>query len=72
MIKKCVFLCCRIVNYTSGMSQAEVTDSIDKALQVWANVTPLKFTKIPAGDADIMISFVRGGEFKSTRQNYQR
>ncbi|KAM4726212.1 collagenase 3-like [Anableps anableps] len=49
----------RIVNYTPDMSQAEVDDSIRRALQVWAKVTPLTFTKINSGTADIMISFGR-------------
>ncbi|XP_029029000.1 collagenase 3-like [Betta splendens] len=49
----------RIVNYTPDMSNAEVDDSIDKALQVWSRVTPLRFTKIRSGTADIMISFGR-------------
>ncbi|KAI5624506.1 matrix metalloproteinase 13a precursor, partial [Silurus asotus] len=48
----------RILNYTPDMSEAEVDASIEKALQVWANVTPLKFTRIYSGVADIMISFV--------------
>uniref|UniRef100_A0AAQ6IES2 Peptidase M10 metallopeptidase domain-containing protein n=1 Tax=Anabas testudineus TaxID=64144 RepID=A0AAQ6IES2_ANATE len=52
----------RIVNYTPDMSRAEVDDSIDKALQVWAKVTPLRFTKIYSGTADIMISFGRRGD----------
>ncbi|XP_076017466.1 collagenase 3-like [Genypterus blacodes] len=49
----------RIENYTPDMSQAEVDDSIAKALQVWAKVTPLRFTRIYSGTADIMISFGR-------------
>ncbi|XP_043085303.1 collagenase 3-like [Puntigrus tetrazona] len=49
----------RIVNYTPDMSVAEVDGSIEKALQVWAKVTPLKFTRINSGTADIMISFGR-------------
>ncbi|XP_047464028.1 collagenase 3-like [Mugil cephalus] len=49
----------RIENYTPDMSQAEVDDSIEKALQVWAKVTPLRFTRIYSGIADIMISFGR-------------
>ncbi|XP_047464026.1 collagenase 3-like [Mugil cephalus] len=49
----------RIENYTPDMSQAEVDDSIEKALQVWAKVTPLRFTRIYSGTADIMISFGR-------------
>ncbi|XP_043085183.1 collagenase 3a [Puntigrus tetrazona] len=50
----------RIENYTPDMSVAEVDDSIKRALQVWADVTPLKFTRIHTGIADIMISFVVG------------
>ncbi|XP_043996473.1 collagenase 3-like [Gambusia affinis] len=49
----------RIVNYTPDMSQAEVDDSIRRALEVWAKVTPLRFTKLTSGTADIMISFAR-------------
>ncbi|KAM9788252.1 collagenase 3a [Neosynchiropus ocellatus] len=49
----------RIVSYTPDMSQAEVDDSIGKALQVWAKVTPLRFTRIYSGTADIMVSFGR-------------
>uniref|UniRef100_A0A671P0I6 Peptidase metallopeptidase domain-containing protein n=1 Tax=Sinocyclocheilus anshuiensis TaxID=1608454 RepID=A0A671P0I6_9TELE len=47
----------RIVNSTPDMSKAEVDESMEKALQVWANVTPLRFTRIYKGTADIMISF---------------
>ncbi|KAM6911282.1 collagenase 3-like [Lycodopsis pacificus] len=49
----------RIENYTPDMSVSEIDDSIDKALQVWAKVTPLRFTRIYSGTADIMISFGR-------------
>ncbi|XP_026871243.2 collagenase 3-like [Electrophorus electricus] len=47
----------RIENYTPDMTAAEVDDSIHRALQVWARVTPLRFTRIHSGTADIMISF---------------
>ncbi|RXN32616.1 collagenase 3-like protein [Labeo rohita] len=47
----------RILNYTPDMSRAEVDESMERALQVWAKVTPLKFTRIHSGTADIMISF---------------
>ncbi|XP_027014212.2 collagenase 3-like [Tachysurus fulvidraco] len=50
----------RIENYTPDMSVAEVDESIDRALQVWARVTPLRFTRIYSGIADIMISFTVG------------
>uniref|UniRef100_A0A3B5M508 Peptidase metallopeptidase domain-containing protein n=1 Tax=Xiphophorus couchianus TaxID=32473 RepID=A0A3B5M508_9TELE len=52
----------RIENYTPDMSAAEVDESIEKALQVWAKVTPLRFTRIYSGIADIMISFSHGGD----------
>ncbi|XP_073677437.1 collagenase 3-like [Garra rufa] len=47
----------RIVNYTPDMTRAQVDNSIARALQVWAAVTPLKFTRIRRGTADIKISF---------------
>ncbi|MCJ8742228.1 hypothetical protein PDJAM_G00079640 [Pangasius djambal] len=50
----------RIENYTPDMSVAEVDNAIERALQVWARVTPLRFTRIYSGVADIMISFGRG------------
>ncbi|KAF7663046.1 hypothetical protein LDENG_00219990 [Lucifuga dentata] len=50
----------RIVNYTQNLARSEVDDSIEKALKVWADVTPLRFTRIYNGTADIMISFHRG------------
>ncbi|XP_072515762.1 collagenase 3-like [Salminus brasiliensis] len=50
----------RIENYTPDLSQAKVDDSIERAFQVWADVTPLRFTRIYSGEADIMISFVAG------------
>uniref|UniRef100_A0A3B4F2N3 Peptidase metallopeptidase domain-containing protein n=1 Tax=Pundamilia nyererei TaxID=303518 RepID=A0A3B4F2N3_9CICH len=40
-------------------SLAKVDDSIEKALQVWAKVTPLRFRRIYSSIADIMISFSR-------------
>ncbi|XP_035034265.2 collagenase 3 [Hippoglossus stenolepis] len=49
----------RIENYTPDMTISEVDDSMEKALQVWAKVTPLTFTRIYSGTADIMISFGR-------------
>ncbi|XP_072301550.1 uncharacterized protein [Eucyclogobius newberryi] len=49
----------RIENYTPDMTRADVDDSIERALQVWAKVTPLRFTRIYSGTADIMISFGR-------------
>ncbi|XP_055063861.2 collagenase 3 [Misgurnus anguillicaudatus] len=50
----------RIVNYTSKWSNANVDSGIAKAVQWWSDVTPLKFTRIFSGTADIMIGFVKG------------
>ena len=52
----------RIENYTPDLSRADVDQAIEKAFQLWSNVTPLTFTKVSEGQADIMISFVRGGK----------
>ncbi|XP_001509903.1 collagenase 3-like [Ornithorhynchus anatinus] len=49
----------RIMNYTADLTQAEVDKAIKKALKVWSNVTPLNFTRLRSGTADIMISFGR-------------
>ncbi|XP_004469576.2 macrophage metalloelastase [Dasypus novemcinctus] len=55
----------RIKNYTPDLAQVDVDYAIHKAFQAWSDVTPLKFRKINAGEADIMISFSRGahGDF---------
>ncbi|XP_078513139.1 matrix metalloproteinase-18-like [Lissotriton helveticus] len=50
----------RILNYTPDMAQADVDAAIHRALNVWADVTPLKFTRLYEGTADIMISFAAG------------
>ncbi|KFP31016.1 Interstitial collagenase [Colius striatus] len=57
----------RILNYTPDMLQADVEEAIAKAFQLWSSVTPLRFTKLYSGQADIMISFASGfhGDFYS-------
>ncbi|KAG2457113.1 matrilysin-like [Polypterus senegalus] len=47
----------RIVNYTPDMSPVDVDNSIAMAFKVWSDVSPLTFTKVNSGTADIMISF---------------
>ncbi|KFZ68147.1 Collagenase 3 [Podiceps cristatus] len=47
----------RIMNYTSDLRRAEVDRAFKKAFKVWSDVTPLNFTRIRSGIADIMISF---------------
>uniref|UniRef100_A0A8D2BY11 Matrix metallopeptidase 12 n=1 Tax=Sus scrofa TaxID=9823 RepID=A0A8D2BY11_PIG len=62
------FLTYRINNYTPDMRPKDVDYAIQKAFQAWSNVTPLKFRKIDAGEADIMIKFALGeehGDFNS-------
>uniref|UniRef100_A0A8D2JKZ1 Matrix metallopeptidase 12 n=1 Tax=Sciurus vulgaris TaxID=55149 RepID=A0A8D2JKZ1_SCIVU len=55
----------RINNYTPDMKQEDVDYAIQKAFQVWSDVTPLKFRRVYAGEADIMILFAYGahGDF---------
>ncbi|KFV64509.1 Interstitial collagenase [Dryobates pubescens] len=57
----------RILNYTPDMLQADVEEAIAKAFQLWSSVTPLRFTRLYSGQADIMISFASGfhGDFYS-------
>uniref|UniRef100_A0A8C9ML52 Stromelysin-1-like n=1 Tax=Serinus canaria TaxID=9135 RepID=A0A8C9ML52_SERCA len=57
----------RILNYTPDMLQADVDEAIARAFQLWSSVTPLRFTRIYGGQADIMISFAAGfhGDFYS-------
>ncbi|KFV03013.1 Interstitial collagenase [Pterocles gutturalis] len=50
----------RILNYTPDMLQADVDEAIAKAFQLWSSVTPLRFTRLYSGQADIMISFAAG------------
>ncbi|NXE51492.1 MMP3 protein, partial [Casuarius casuarius] len=57
----------RILNYTPDMLQEDVEEAIAKAFQLWSSVTPLRFTRLYSGEADIMISFASGfhGDFYS-------
>uniref|UniRef100_A0A8C5L6J6 Stromelysin-1 n=1 Tax=Jaculus jaculus TaxID=51337 RepID=A0A8C5L6J6_JACJA len=50
----------RIVNYTPDLSREAVDAAIGKALRVWEEVTPLTFSRIYEGEADIMVSFEIG------------
>ncbi|MEE6472875.1 hypothetical protein FKM82_009757 [Ascaphus truei] len=47
----------RIENYTPDLPPADVDKAIKKAFKVWSDVTPLNFTRLRTGVADIMISF---------------
>ncbi|XP_043548604.1 collagenase 3-like [Chiloscyllium plagiosum] len=50
----------RITNYTPDLQSVDVDTAIWKAFMIWSEVTPLKFTRIHEGEADIMISFGTG------------
>ncbi|XP_004764510.1 interstitial collagenase [Mustela nigripes] len=56
----------RIENYTPDLSRADVDSAIDRAFQLWSNVSPLTFTRVLEGQADIMISFVRGDHYDNS------
>nr|XP_012423402.1 PREDICTED: interstitial collagenase-like [Odobenus rosmarus divergens] len=56
----------RIENYTPDLPRADVDSAIEKAFQLWSNVSPLTFTKVLRGQADIMISFVRGDHYDNS------
>ncbi|NXP76088.1 MMP27 protein, partial [Ramphastos sulfuratus] len=47
----------RIVNHTPDMSKKDVDKAVEKAFEVWSSVTPLVFSRIHEGIADIMIAF---------------
>lgn len=47
----------RIVNYTRDLPTDAIDAAISRALKVWEEVTPLTFSRINSGEADIMITF---------------
>lgn len=48
------------------MDEETIDDAFFRAFKVWSDVTPLKFTRIMTGEADIMINFGRNGICKNT------
>nr|XP_057939626.1 matrix metalloproteinase-9-like [Doryrhamphus excisus] len=50
----------RIVNYSPDLDISLTDDAFARALKVWSDVTPLTFTRLFEGTADIMISFGKG------------
>uniref|UniRef100_A0A8C5CVP7 Matrix metalloproteinase-9 n=1 Tax=Gadus morhua TaxID=8049 RepID=A0A8C5CVP7_GADMO len=47
----------RILNYSPDMAPSLTDDAFARAFKVWSDVTPLTFTRLFDGTADIMISF---------------
>ncbi|MEQ2212608.1 hypothetical protein XENOCAPTIV_002311 [Xenoophorus captivus] len=51
----------RILNYSPDMDSSLIDDAFARAFKVWSDVTPLTFTRLFQGTADIMISFGKAG-----------
>ncbi|KAJ8393546.1 hypothetical protein AAFF_G00060190 [Aldrovandia affinis] len=47
----------RIMNYSPDMDDSVTDDAFARAFKVWSDVTPLTFTRLFDGTADIMVSF---------------
>lgn len=60
----------RIIGYTPDLDSETVDDAFFRAFQVWSNVTPLQFSRIHDGEADIMINFGRWGGQNRGRQAF--
>nr|XP_056714681.1 matrix metalloproteinase-27-like [Euleptes europaea] len=60
----------RILNYTPDMKAADVDAAIQRAFNIWSTVSPLIFTRIHQGTADINIEFVTGAHGRCPRPFY--
>ncbi|XP_049646645.1 stromelysin-3 [Suncus etruscus] len=49
----------RILRFPWQLLREQVRQAMAEALQVWSDVTPLTFTEVQEGRADIMIDFIR-------------
>ena len=51
-----------IENFSSGLRREDIENTIEKALQMWSNVSQLTFTRVtaPGEKADINLKFVTG------------
>ncbi|XP_067856787.1 zinc finger protein 335-like [Heptranchias perlo] len=49
----------RVMSYTPDLEPSVVDDAFARAFKVWSDITPLNFTRIYSGEADIMIKFGR-------------
>ncbi|CAN9511545.1 unnamed protein product [Ophioblennius macclurei] len=54
-----------VSRYTPDLTKKDVDESFDLALKMWSDATPLQFTKVTQGPADIVFTFARGmhGDF---------
>ncbi|XP_009866750.1 PREDICTED: matrix metalloproteinase-9-like, partial [Apaloderma vittatum] len=46
-----------VMNYSPDLDREVIDDAFKRAFKVWSDVTPLTFTQIYSGEADIMIMF---------------
>lgn len=49
----------RIIRFPWQLVKTKVRRTIEEALKVWSDVTPLTFTEVQEGRADIVIDFTR-------------
>ncbi|KAM8975326.1 matrilysin [Pelodytes ibericus] len=56
----------RIQNYTPDLRASVVNEAIRMAFNVWSNVTPLRFSMVTRGNADILIQFATGSHGDSS------
>lgn len=49
----------RVTNYSPDMSRADQDSTFLSAVKMWSDATPLKFTKVDRGPADIVLTFAR-------------
>uniref|UniRef100_A0A8D0H4E8 Matrix metalloproteinase-9 n=2 Tax=Sphenodon punctatus TaxID=8508 RepID=A0A8D0H4E8_SPHPU len=47
----------RVQNYSPDLDASIIDDAFARAFKVWSDVTPLTFTRLERGEADIMIMF---------------
>lgn len=52
-------VCVRILRKPWQMTWDKVREVFREAVQVWSHVTPLTFTEVHSGHADIIIDFAR-------------
>lgn len=58
LLIQCLLLS-RIIRFPWQLVKAKVRRTIEEALKVWSDVTPLTFTEVQEGQADIVIDFTR-------------
>lgn len=64
----CMSATSRIIGYTPDLDPETVDDAFARAFRVWSDVTPLRFSRIHDGEADIMINFGRWGRQERGQQ----